>query len=83
MADFSVVGGGVAGLVVARRLALSGAGVTLFEASDRLGGTVARHEVGGIAWDAGAESFAVRGGVVAALLEELGLGGEIVEPRPG
>lgn len=83
MTDFSVVGGGVAGLVVARRLALSGAEVVLFEASDRLGGTVARHVVGGIGLDAGAESFAVRGGFVAALLDELGMGGEVVEPRPG
>ncbi|KQZ83282.1 hypothetical protein ASD56_13340 [Microbacterium sp. Root166] len=83
MADFSVVGGGVAGLVTARRLALSGADVVLFEASDRLGGTVARHEVAGIGLDAGAESFAVRGGVVATLLAELGLGDDIVEPRPG
>ncbi|MCC2030847.1 protoporphyrinogen/coproporphyrinogen oxidase [Microbacterium allomyrinae] len=83
MTDFSVVGGGVAGLVVARRLALSGAEVVLFEASDRLGGTVARHEVAGIGLDAGAESFAVRGGAVASLLAELGMAGDIVEPRPG
>lgn len=80
---FSVVGGGVAGLVVARRLAASGAAVTLFEASDRLGGTVARHEVGGIGLDAAAESFAVRGGTVEALLAELGLQGDIVAPAPG
>ncbi|NNH03129.1 NAD(P)-binding protein [Microbacterium ulmi] len=78
-----VVGGGVAGLVVARRLALAGADVVLHEASDRLGGTVARHVVGGIPLDAGAESFAVRGGSVAALLAELGLAGDIVDPRPG
>jgi len=83
MAEFSVVGGGVAGLVVARRLASSGASVTVFEASDRLGGTVARSEVGGIGLDAGAESFAVRGGTVAALLAELGLGDDIVAPAPG
>ncbi|MDR7186776.1 oxygen-dependent protoporphyrinogen oxidase [Microbacterium trichothecenolyticum] len=83
MADFSVVGGGVAGLVVARRLAASGAAVTVFEASDRLGGTVARHEVGGLALDAGAESFAVRGGAVEALLAELDLAGDIVAPAPG
>lgn len=83
MADFSVVGGGVAGLVVARRLALAGADVVVLEASDHLGGTVAGHEVAGIALDAGAESFAVRGGVVAGLLGELGLAGDIVEPRPG
>ncbi|MFB7893525.1 protoporphyrinogen/coproporphyrinogen oxidase [Microbacterium sp. NPDC056044] len=83
MADFSVVGGGVAGLVVARRLAAAGAAVTVFEASDHLGGTVARHEVGGLALDAGAESFAVRGGAVEALLAELGLDGDIVAPAPG
>lgn len=83
MADLTVVGGGVAGLVVARRLALAGVGVTVAEASDHLGGTVARHVVGGIVLDAGAESFAVRGGSVAALLAELGLADDIVEPRPG
>lgn len=83
MADFSVVGGGVAGLVVARRLAIGGASVTVFEASDRLGGTVAPHEVAGIVLDAGAESFAVRGGTVRDLLDELGLAADIVEPRPG
>ncbi|MEV4689027.1 protoporphyrinogen/coproporphyrinogen oxidase [Microbacterium sp. LWH3-1.2] len=82
MADFSVVGGGVAGLVVARRLAASGASVAVFEASDHLGGTVARHEVGGLALDAGAESFAVRGGAVEALLAELGLAGDVVAPAP-
>ena len=83
MADFSVVGGGVAGLVVARRLAASGASVTVWEASDHLGGTVARHEVGGLALDAGAESFAVRGGAIQALLVDLGLAGDIVAPAPG
>lgn len=83
MTDFSVVGGGVAGLVVARRLAASGARVAVFEASDRLGGTVAGHDVAGIRLDAAAESFAVRGGVVAALLTELGMADDIVEPAPG
>lgn len=81
--DVEVVGGGVAGLVVARRLALGGASVVLHESSQRLGGTVAAHTVGGIELDAGAESFAVRGGHVAALLAELGLDGDIIEPRPG
>lgn len=83
MADVTVVGGGVAGLVVARRLARAGVEVTVAEASDRLGGPVARHVVGGIALDAGAESFAVRGGTVAALLAELGLADDIVQPLPG
>ncbi|MFD4958483.1 protoporphyrinogen/coproporphyrinogen oxidase [Microbacterium sp. NPDC058389] len=80
---YSVVGGGVGGLVVARRLAAAGARVTVFEASDHLGGTVARHEVAGLGLDAAAESFAVRGGTVAALLGELGLQDDIVAPAPG
>lgn len=78
--EFTVVGGGIAGLVVARRLAAAGRTVSLLEASDHLGGTVARHLVGGIDLDAGAESFAVRGGTVAALAKEVGLGDEIVAP---
>jgi protoporphyrinogen/coproporphyrinogen III oxidase len=81
--DITVVGGGIAGMVVARRLAMAGRAVTLIEASDHLGGTVARHTVGGIDLDAGAESFATRGGTVAALAAELGLGGDIVTPTAG
>ena len=78
--DFTVVGGGIGGLVIARRLAMAGRSVSLLEASDRLGGTVARQTVGNIDLDAGAESFATRGGTVAALAAELGLGSEIVSP---
>ncbi|WP_309620441.1 FAD-dependent oxidoreductase [Salinibacterium sp.] len=82
-ADVTVVGGGIAGMVVARRLAMAGRAVTLIEASDHLGGTVARHTVGGIDLDAGAESFATRGGTVADLAAELGLGDDIVTPTAG
>lgn len=80
--DAIVVGGGVAGLVAARRLALEGLSVTLLERSDTLGGQVARQHVGGVDLDAAAESFATRGGAVADLLAELGLAGDIVTPRP-
>ncbi|GAB2456024.1 oxygen-dependent protoporphyrinogen oxidase [Conyzicola lurida] len=82
MTDVVVVGGGLAGLVTARRLLKSGLRVTVVEASDRLGGNISRHVVGGITLDAGAESFATRGGTVQALLGEIGLGGEIVSPNP-
>ena len=82
LAPFIVVGGGIAGLVAARDLAIGGRQVVVLEASDVLGGKVASHTVGGIVLDAGAESFATRGGVVAALAAELGLGGEIVLPNP-
>lgn len=77
-----IVGGGVAGLVLARELALGARDVTVLEASDHLGGTVARQTVGGIELDAGAESFATRGGTVATLAGALRLRDDIVEPNP-
>ncbi len=75
-----VIGGGVAGLVAARDIARPGFDVTVLEAAGRLGGSVARHEVGRVVLDAGAESFATRGGHVAALIDELGLTGDVVAP---
>ena len=77
-----VVGGGIAGMVAARELAVGGVGVTLLEASAVLGGKVARHTVAGIPLDAGAESFATRGGTVAAFLAGLRLGDAVVHPNP-
>ena len=77
-----VVGGGIAGLVTARDLAVAGVPVVLLEAADRLGGQVRRHNVGGIELDAGAEAFATRTGAVAELAAALGLGNDIVAPVP-
>ncbi|HEY0260179.1 MAG TPA: FAD-dependent oxidoreductase [Lacisediminihabitans sp.] len=77
-----VVGGGIAGLVAARRLSLGGMQVTLLEASDRLGGKVSRHTVAGIELDAGPESFATRRGTVAGLAASLGLADSVVQPNP-
>lgn len=76
----TVVGGGLAGLVAARRIARTGRVVRLLEATHRLGGTLAEHRVGGLDLDAGAESFATRGGTVAALATELRLGDHVVAP---
>ncbi|QBE48581.1 protoporphyrinogen/coproporphyrinogen oxidase [Leucobacter triazinivorans] len=78
----AVVGGGISGLVAARELALAGAHVLLFEADDRLGGRVRSETVADATIDIGAEAFATRGGGVADLLAELGLGAEIVNPAP-
>lgn len=77
-----VVGGGIAGLVAARELSLTGHHVDVFETSARFGGTVASHEVAGLKLDAGAESFAVRSTAVAELATELGLGASIRTPNP-
>ncbi|GAA3696951.1 protoporphyrinogen oxidase [Zhihengliuella alba] len=79
----AVVGGGVSGLIAARELAIAGFSVTLLEATGDLGGCVAAHEVAGLVLDAGAESFATRSSAVADLLEDLGLGDEIVYPAGG
>ncbi|MDN4480034.1 protoporphyrinogen/coproporphyrinogen oxidase [Demequina muriae] len=76
-----VVGGGVGGLLAARRLASAGHDVTVMEADDHPGGRISRVTVDGLALDAGAESFATRGGHVAALLSELGLAESIVFPE--
>ncbi|MBK5222684.1 MAG: protoporphyrinogen oxidase [Acidimicrobiia bacterium] len=77
-----VVGGGVAGLVAARRLALHGARVTLLEASSRLGGQVHTVEVADHWIDVGAESLH---GIapVLALVDEIGLSERLVTARPG
>ncbi|KAM9863330.1 Protoporphyrinogen oxidase [Leucobacter sp. BZR 635] len=76
----AVVGGGVAGLVAARELALAGARVTVFEAERELGGRLRATDLAGAQFDMGAEAFATRGGAVAGLLSELGLSEHIVQP---
>ncbi|SFS02859.1 UDP-galactopyranose mutase [Halomicrobium zhouii] len=53
MSDVVVVGGGLAGLVAARRLAESGADVTVFERESRVGGRVRSHRVDGYTHDRG------------------------------
>lgn len=78
-----VIGGGIGGLLAARECAKVGMRVTLLEAADAVGGAIRRTELDGIALDAGAESFATRGGHVRALLEELGLTDRIVAPAAG
>ncbi|HYJ50862.1 MAG TPA: FAD-dependent oxidoreductase [Microbacterium sp.] len=76
-----VIGAGVAGLIVARDIARAGMPVTVFEASDRIGGQLASVRIAGIDVDSAAESFATRGGAVAALAMELGLADDLVRPR--
>lgn len=78
-----VIGGGIGGLLAARECAKVGMRVTLLEAADTVGGAIRRTELDGIVLDAGAESFATRGGHVRALLEELGLTERIVAPAAG
>ena len=78
-----IIGGGIGGLISAREFAKVGMQVTLLEASDAVGGAIRRAELDGVVLDAGAESYATRGGRVRALLEELGLTDRIVAPAAG
>lgn len=77
-----VVGGGVAGLVVAWELARAGLRPIVLEAGPVVGGTVARHSVAGLVLDAGAESYATATASVPDLLTDLGLGADLVLPNP-
>ena len=78
-----VLGGGISGLLAARELAAAGLTVTVLEATASWGGCVGSHVVAGLTLDSGAESFATRSSAVAELADELGLGGNVVAPRPG
>src|SRR5690554_2214875 len=78
--DAIVVGAGIAGLTVARDLAMGGLSVLVLERADSAGGKARAITVAGVELDAGAESFATRRDTVATLVRELGLGDEL-EPR--
>ncbi len=79
--DAIVVGGGIAGLVAARELAMSGACVRLFEAQSHLGGAVLGAKLDGVVVDLGAESFATTRTETRELIEQLGWADHIVAPR--
>ncbi len=69
-----VIGGGIAGLTTAYRLAEDPAyDVTVLEASPEVGGKLRVDEVAGIRIDVGAESILNRRPEVVALARELGL----------
>ena len=78
-----VIGAGIGGLIAARECAKVGMRVTVLEAADAAGGAIRRAELDGVVVDAGAESFATRGGHVRALLAELGMADRIVAPAAG
>ena len=80
--DAVVVGGGISGLAVARRLAVAGLRVELLESSIRFGGKLAGASLGrsDLRVDVGAESMLVRRPEVPALIASLGLSDQAVHP---
>ncbi|MBK6856513.1 MAG: protoporphyrinogen oxidase [Microthrixaceae bacterium] len=79
----AVVGGGITGLVAARRLSTQGHAVTVFEAGARLGGQIRTETFVGHDVDTGAEALHLAGPHLPALLDELGLTPHLVPARPG
>lgn len=77
-----MAGAGVAGLIVALRLAESGRAVRLVEASPVLGGQVSGLPVASLELDSGAEAFATRGPDIPALLDDLDIGTRVAHPAP-
>lgn len=73
-----VVGAGLAGLVAARRLQDAGHRVIVLEATDRVGGSIARLAIDGLLVDGGAEAYATRSPAARQLCAGLGL--EVAAP---
>ncbi|MFH8791900.1 protoporphyrinogen oxidase [Streptomyces sp. NPDC017941] len=75
-----VIGGGIAGLAAAHRLLDTGARVTLYEASARLGGKLHAGEIAGVRVDLGAESMLARRPEAVALARAVGLADRLQPP---
>jgi protoporphyrinogen oxidase len=69
-----VVGGGMLGLTVARRLSQAGQDVTLIEASPRLGGLADAWTIGDVTWDRHYHVTLTSDHYMRGLLDEIGLG---------
>ncbi|WP_437721205.1 protoporphyrinogen/coproporphyrinogen oxidase [Sorangium sp. So ce861] len=78
MRRVAIVGGGLAGCIVAFRRAAAGDRVTLVEAAPRLGGQLWTERTAGFVVEHGAEGFIARSEAVPALAGALGIAGDLV-----
>lgn len=78
MRRIAIVGGGLAGCIVAFRRAAAGDRVTLVEAAPRLGGQLWTERTSGFVVEHGAEGFIARSEAVPALADALGIAGDLV-----
>jgi protoporphyrinogen/coproporphyrinogen III oxidase len=77
----AVIGGGLAGLVVAYRRAAAGDRVVLFEAEPRLGGQLFTERTAGFVLEHGAEGFVAGSEVVRVLASDLGIESDLTGQR--
>ena len=77
-ADVAVVGGGLAGLTLARDVHRRGRSVVLLEAGPRVGGVIRSERVDDILIEGGPDAMLALKPAALALCRELGLGDEIV-----
>jgi oxygen-dependent protoporphyrinogen oxidase len=76
-----IIGGGISGLACAWRLQQAGLPVLLLERGRRFGGVIDTAEQDGFLFDIGPQSF-TNTKALSALIEELGLGGELLRADP-
>ena len=83
--SWCIVGGGMLGLTLARRLAQRGHAVTLFEAAPELGGLASAWQLGDVTWDRHYHVTLLSDAHFRKVLGELGLDSEMkwVETRTG
>ena len=79
----AIVGGGMLGLGLARALAPSGANVSVFEAAPAFGGLAATWQLGGVEWDRHYHVILASDAHLRRLLDDLGLGEELVLGKVG
>lgn len=84
-ARWAVVGGGVLGLALARRLAQAGQNVTVFEAAPEIGGLASAWQLGDVAWDRHYHVTLLSDSRLRRLLADLGLDRDMrwVETKTG
>jgi oxygen-dependent protoporphyrinogen oxidase len=79
----AVIGGGITGLICARRLSQRGVNVILFESSSILGGQIRSTMVAEREIDLGAEAIHLSSPAMSALISELALSEGIIKSNPG
>ena len=79
----AVVGGGVSGLICARRLSQAGVHVTLFESEPLLGGEIRTISFAGHQIDMGAEAVHISVPGMKELISELKLDDDLINSNPG